>query len=67
VSTGDCGRPETVSAALFGVDWYQEFQVYAARQWAVFFCNPRGSLGYGEDFERKEINNWGVGDSELRE
>ena len=47
---------------MFGVDWYQEFQVYAARQWAVFFCNPRGSLGYGEDFERKEINNWGIGD-----
>ncbi len=47
---------------MFGVDWYQEFQVYAARQWAVFFCNPRGSLGYGEGFERKEINNWGVGD-----
>ena len=49
-------------SSMFGVDWYQEFQVYAARQWAVFFCNPRGSIGYGEDFERKEINNWGIGD-----
>jgi dipeptidyl aminopeptidase/acylaminoacyl peptidase len=47
---------------MFGVDWYHEFQVYAARQWAVFFCNPRGSIGYGEDFERGEINNWGVKD-----
>ena len=49
------GGPE----GMFGVDWYHEFQVYAAKGWAVFFCNPRGSTGYGEDFERGEINNWG--------
>jgi dipeptidyl aminopeptidase/acylaminoacyl peptidase len=49
-------------AGMFGVDWYHEFQVYAARGWAVFFCNPRGSTGYGEKFERGEINNWGVMD-----
>jgi dipeptidyl aminopeptidase/acylaminoacyl peptidase len=47
---------------MFGMDWYQEFQVYAAKGWAVFFCNPRGSTGYGEKFERGEINNWGVMD-----
>ena len=47
---------------MFGVAWYHEFQVYAAKGWAVFFCNPRGSLGYGEKFERGEINNWGVMD-----
>src|SRR5471030_256154 len=28
-------------AGQYGVDWYQEFQVYAAKGWAVFFCNPR--------------------------
>lgn len=49
------GGPE----GMFGVDWYHEFQVYAAKGWAVFFCNPRGSTGYGEKFERGEINNWG--------
>jgi dipeptidyl aminopeptidase/acylaminoacyl peptidase len=49
------GGPE----GMFGVDWYHEFQVYAAKGWAVFFCNPRGSTGYGERFERGEINNWG--------
>jgi dipeptidyl aminopeptidase/acylaminoacyl peptidase len=49
------GGPE----GMFGVDWYHEFQVYATRGWAVFFCNPRGSTGYGEKFERGEINNWG--------
>jgi dipeptidyl aminopeptidase/acylaminoacyl peptidase len=52
------GGPEN----MIGVDWYQEFQVYAAKGWAVFFCNPRGSTGYGEKFERGEINNWGVMD-----
>jgi hypothetical protein len=43
----------------YGVDWYHEFQVYAAKGWAVFFCNPRGSTGYGEKFERGIVNNWG--------
>jgi dipeptidyl aminopeptidase/acylaminoacyl peptidase len=47
---------------MFGVDWYNEFQVLAAQGWAVFFCNPRGSTGYGEKFERGQINNWGVMD-----
>lgn len=49
------GGPE----GMFGVNWYHEFQVYAAKGYAVFFCNPRGSTGYGEKFERGEINNWG--------
>jgi dipeptidyl aminopeptidase/acylaminoacyl peptidase len=46
-------------AGMFGVDWYHEFQVYAAKGWAVFFCNPRGSTGYGQKFERGIVNNWG--------
>jgi dipeptidyl aminopeptidase/acylaminoacyl peptidase len=43
----------------YGVDWNHEFQVYAAKGWAVFFCNPRGSSGYGQKFERGIVNNWG--------
>jgi len=46
-------------AGQYGVDWYQEFQVYAAKGWGVFFCNPRGSTGYGQKFERGIVNNWG--------
>jgi dipeptidyl aminopeptidase/acylaminoacyl peptidase len=46
-------------AGQFGFDWYHEFQVYAARGWAVFFTNPRGSTGYGEKFERGIELNWG--------
>jgi len=49
-------------AGMYGVDWNHEFQVYAAKGWAVFFCNPRGSTGYGEKFERGIVNNWGVMD-----
>ncbi len=39
-------------AGMYGFDWFHEFQVYAARGWAVFFTNPRGSTGYGEKFDR---------------
>jgi dipeptidyl aminopeptidase/acylaminoacyl peptidase len=46
-------------AGMLGYDWYHEFQVYAARGWAVFFTNPRGSTGYGEKFERGIELNWG--------
>jgi dipeptidyl aminopeptidase/acylaminoacyl peptidase len=46
-------------AGMYGVDWYHEFQVYAARGWAVFFTNPRGSTGYGEKFERGIVGEWG--------
>ncbi len=49
-------------AGQYGTDWYQEFQIYAAKGWAVFFCNPRGSTGYGQKFERGIENNWGVMD-----
>src|SRR5438034_501080 len=35
-------------AGQYGVDWYHEFQVYAAKGYAVLFTNPRGSTGYGQ-------------------
>jgi dipeptidyl aminopeptidase/acylaminoacyl peptidase len=46
-------------AGMYGVDWYHEFQVYAGRGWAVFFCNPRGSTGYGHKFQRAVAGEWG--------
>jgi dipeptidyl aminopeptidase/acylaminoacyl peptidase len=46
-------------AGMYGVDWYHEFQVYAGRGWAVFFCNPRGSTGYGRKFQRGVAHEWG--------
>jgi dipeptidyl aminopeptidase/acylaminoacyl peptidase len=46
-------------AGQYGVDWYHEFQVYAAKGYAVLFTNPRGSTGYGEKFERGIVGEWG--------
>jgi dipeptidyl aminopeptidase/acylaminoacyl peptidase len=46
-------------SSMYGVDWFHEFQVYAARGWAVFYCNPRGSSGYGEKFQRAVDHEWG--------
>jgi len=46
-------------AGQYGVDWYHEFQVYAAKGYAVVFTNPRGSTGYGQKFERGIVNEWG--------
>ena len=46
-------------AGQYGVDWNHEFQVYAGKGYGVFFANPRGSTGYGEEFARGIKNNWG--------
>jgi len=46
-------------AGQYGVDWYHEFQVYAAKGYAVLFTNPRGSTGYGQKFERGIFGEWG--------
>jgi dipeptidyl aminopeptidase/acylaminoacyl peptidase len=46
-------------AGMYGVDWFHEFQVYAGRGYAVFFCNPRGSTGYGRKFQRAVALEWG--------
>ena len=39
---------------------FQEFQLLAARGYAVFWCNPRGSVGYGEDFQSAIEGEWGA-------
>lgn len=36
--------------AMYGVEFGLEFQIYAARGFVVFYPNPRGSTGYGEEF-----------------
>lgn len=46
-------------AGMYGVGWFHEFQVYAAKGWGVFFTNPRGSTGYGHRFERGIFGEWG--------
>jgi dipeptidyl aminopeptidase/acylaminoacyl peptidase len=36
----------------YGVGFFDEFQVYTGGGYAVVFCNPRGSSGYGEAWAR---------------
>ena len=38
---------------------WHEWQFHAACGYAVFYCNPHGSGGYGEAFERKLHAAWG--------
>jgi len=41
-----------------GSMWH-EFQTLAARGYVVFWCNPRGSTGYGEEWMRAIERDWG--------
>lgn len=41
-----------------GTMWH-EFQSIAASGYMVFWCNPRGSTGYGEEFAMGIEGNWG--------
>jgi dipeptidyl aminopeptidase/acylaminoacyl peptidase len=47
---------------MFGWAFNANFQVYAARNFAVLYVNPRGSSGYGQRFSDGTINEWGGGD-----
>lgn len=40
---------------------WHEFQYYCAKGYAVVYCNPRGSGGYGSAFLRANLNDWGQG------
>jgi dipeptidyl aminopeptidase/acylaminoacyl peptidase len=40
---------------------WHEFQYYCSRGYGVIYCNPRGSGGYGRDFLRANLNDWGKG------
>jgi dipeptidyl aminopeptidase/acylaminoacyl peptidase len=51
------GGPHT----LYGWSPYWEFQVLAGAGISVLFTNPRGSEGYGEDFNAANLPDWGEG------
>ena len=51
-------------AAMWGPgesSMWHEYQYFCARGYGVVYCNPRGSGGYGKDFLRGNINDWGNG------
>jgi acylaminoacyl-peptidase len=51
------GGPHT----LYGMTPYWEFQVLAGAGISVLFTNPRGSEGYGEEFNSANLPDWGAG------
>jgi dipeptidyl aminopeptidase/acylaminoacyl peptidase len=51
------GGPHT----LYGWSLMWEFQVLAGSGMGVFYCNPRGSEGYGQDFNDANHRDWGPG------
>ena len=51
------GGPHT----LYGWSPVLEFQILAGSGIGVFYCNPRGSEGYGRDFNEANLRDWGPG------
>jgi dipeptidyl aminopeptidase/acylaminoacyl peptidase len=51
------GGPHT----LYGWSPFWEFQTLAANGMSVFYCNPRGSEGYGRAFNEANLRDWGEG------
>ncbi len=46
----------------YGNMFMHEFYYLAAQGYVVYFCNPRGSIGYGEKHGKGIWNNWGTVD-----
>jgi dipeptidyl aminopeptidase/acylaminoacyl peptidase len=51
------GGPHT----LYGWSPFWEFQTLAGSGMSVFYCNPRGSDGYGREFNEANLRDWGDG------
>ena len=43
---------------------WHEFQYFCAQGYGIVYANPRGSGGYGIDFQRSNIKDWGTGPTE---
>jgi dipeptidyl aminopeptidase/acylaminoacyl peptidase len=52
------GGPHVMWTPSAPAIWH-EWQVHAAAGYVVFFCNPRGSNGYGQTFLSAIRSNWG--------
>jgi len=46
----------------YGNFFMHEFYYLAAHGYVVYFCNPRGGQGYGEEHAKAIWNNWGTAD-----
>jgi len=47
---------------MYGVGFFHEMHVLAARGYVVLYTNPRGSTGYGQHFVAASMNDWGGAD-----
>lgn len=47
---------------MYGVGFFHEMHVLAARGYVVLYTNPRGSTGYGQQFVAASMNDWGGAD-----
>ncbi|QHL89238.1 prolyl oligopeptidase family serine peptidase [Nibribacter ruber] len=54
------GGPTAMWGPGEGSMWH-EYQYFASRGYGVVYSNPRGSGGYGEEFMRANIKDWGAG------
>ncbi|GCE12226.1 S9 family peptidase [Tengunoibacter tsumagoiensis] len=50
-------------ATQYGYGFFHEMQLLVAEGYVVFYCNPRGSIGYGYDFSNAVRGAWGEKDS----
>jgi dipeptidyl aminopeptidase/acylaminoacyl peptidase len=49
-------------ASMYGLGFFDEFQVYAAAGYGIVAMNPRGSSGYGSDHVRAVVGTWAEND-----
>lgn len=45
--------------SAYGYVFHHEFQLLASRGYGVVFCNPRGSIGHGQDYAQAIRHDWG--------
>lgn len=64
------GRPYPMVVSIHGGPhsryadtWFPEFQMLAAHGMFVLYTNPRGSSGYGMDFQFSTLRAWGIDDT----
>lgn len=48
--------------AMYGNTFFHELQLFAAEGYTVFYCNPRGSHGYGQQFVNAVRGDYGGND-----
>jgi len=48
----------------YGFGWDELAQYFTAKGYTYLAPNYRGSTGYGQEFERANYNDWGVGDTQ---